>query len=201
MKPFVQKLCIHSAATVLALSLSQSALAATFSFTGLGSVPASSYSTTSDGITVTVTTPTAGHSLKYFSTSGIDGIGASSGLLDPAAVQQGESLTVSFSEEVTVGSITFNQWDGDRATLSSTGGNLVLDGDSCPLLTFSCTSETYDLSSLGGITSFTVTGDNFISAFLLAGLGDVQAVPVPAAGWLFLSALLGLAGKKRLRAR
>lgn len=185
---------------LLALSVGQSALAANFSFTGLGGVSSSGYSATSGGITVTVTTP-GGNNLDYFSVNGIDGIGNSSGFFDPAAIQQYEQVNVSFSESVTIGSLTFNQWEGpDKAYISSAGGNLTFDTDSCVALTFSCTSETFGMSSLGAISSFTITGGSFGSAFLLAGLSDVNAasaVPVPAAGWLFISGLAALFGRKR----
>jgi hypothetical protein len=48
------------------------------------------------------------------------------------------------------------------------------------------------------------SGDNFTSptsARSWAAVAPVTAVPVPAAGWLFMSALIGLMGKKRLSRR
>lgn len=176
---------------LLALSLGQSALAATFDFSGLGSVSSSGYSTTVDGITVTVTTPGA-NDLVYKGSSFLSagGLGSSGSFLDPKSVGNGESLQVSFSESVIVGNLSLNDWGLlDSAQVFSAGGNLNLCGN--------CSGD-FDLSSLGGITSFTLQG-GVGSSFYLGGLtADPAVVPVPAAAWLFMSALVGLVGRKRL---
>jgi hypothetical protein len=180
--------------TIATLTLASSLTsAATFNFTGLGSVPGSGYSNTVDGITVTITAP--GENLGYLNA---DGIGVKRNCCDLSGLQNNEDLLVSFSEEVTIGSLTFRQWEGpDRVQLNSAGGNLDLNDDTSAF----GSSESFDLSALTGITSFTLEGNSFATVTLLASLGNVQAsasaVPVPAAAWLFGSALIGLVGVGR----
>lgn len=176
-----------------ALVFSQMASAASFDFTGLGTVPTSGYSATDGGITVTVTAP--GEDLWNYT---LDGLGVSTGFFNLGGLQNGETLLVSFSEEVTLGSLDMRQWEGpDAVNLNSAGGNISFTTDSCAF----CTTETFDLTSLTGLTSFTLTGDSFLTVAFLSALDNVQvtAVPVPAAAWLFMSALGGLTGVRRLQ--
>ena len=176
-----------------ALVFSQLASAASFDFTGLGTVPTNGYSATDDGITVTVTAP--GEDLWNYN---LDGLGVSTGFFNLGGLQNGETLLVSFSEEVTLGSLDMRQWEGpDDVLFNSAGGNLNFNSDSCAF----CTTETFDLTSITGITSFTLTGNSFLTVTFLSALNDVQvtAVPVPAAAWLFISALGGLTGVRRLQ--
>jgi hypothetical protein len=180
-------------AILLSAAISPLAQAASFDFTGLGGVPSGGYSTTVDGIGVTVSAPNEG--LGYFN---LDGIGVKTGFFNLRGIQQGETLQVSFSQEVTIGSLTFRQWEGpDRVQLSSAGGNLDLNADTAAFNS----SETFGLATLGGINSFTLKGDSALTVAFLAGLNDVQVsqVPLPAAVWLFGSAVLGLAGVARRR--
>lgn len=180
---------------LLVLCLGQSAYAATFSFTGLGSVSSSGYSSTVDGITVTVTTPGANDLAYRWNGLILDGgLGSSGGLLDPKYIGYGESLQVSFSESVTVSNLKLNDWGLlDNGKVMSSGGSKHL----CSL----CNGN-FDLSSLGSISSFTLKG-GLGASFYLAGLTvePATAVPVPAAAWLFMSGLVGLVGKKRLARR
>lgn len=192
---------------LLAFSLGQPALAATYSFTGLSSVPSSGYSTTNGGITVTVTTPGGNHLTTGgggFFGGGNAGLGSNAAALGSAAIDSGESLLVSFSQDVTVGSISLGSWGfGDSASVTTnTGSSLnmssgILGGGS-----------SFDLSSLGPMSSLTLTGKGvvFVSQFYLGGLSNVQAaapsaVPLPASAWLFMSALFGLVAKRRLSRR
>ena len=180
------------AAIGLASSLSH---AASFTFTGLSGISGNSYSATNGGITVTVAA--ASGNLGYFSA---DGFGVKDGFFDGQAMGDGESLIVSFSEAVTIDSLRLRQWElADRVQLVSAGGNLTLDAETAPF----DSNETFSLASLGAISSFTLTGDTFGTQALLAALNDVQQVqevPVPAAAWLFGSALVGLAGLRRRKA-
>lgn len=181
---------------LLALSLGQSALAATFDFGSLGSVPSTGYSTSADGISVNITTP-EGNKLGYYSFSSLGyGIGHKGCVFFVCSngIQQNESLIITFSEAVTVTGLTLAAWDApDKALVTDNNGNtLTLDDD------FTSQVHTFDLSSLGAITSFSLKDTSFTGLFTLRGL-EVSAVPVPAAAWLFGSAVLGLVGVRRKR--
>lgn len=184
--------------TLLALALAQSAAAATFNFSGLGSVPATGYSSTVDDITVTVSTP-EGNKLGYYTLVSLgEGMGHSGCVffICSAGIQQNESLVISFSQAVTVNSVTFAAWDGpDTAKLVASNGNeLTLDADP----TFGQV-DSFTLSALGPLSSFSITDTSFTGLFTLRGLdvSPVAAVPVPASVWLFGSALLGLSARRR----
>lgn len=190
---------LHSLAALLVFSLAQSAFAATFDFSGLGSVSSSGYSTTVDGITVTITTP-GGNKLDFytFNSNGY-GIGHSGCvfIVCSAALQQNESLQVSFSEAVTVDGITLAAWDGpDAAFIEAApgGASLTLNDDPAGQV------NTFDLSALGELSSFTITNTQFAGLFTLRGL-EVTAteVPVPGAALMFGSALLAMGGIVRRR--
>lgn len=193
-------LLLRCLSVLLALSLGQAVTAATYDFGSLGSVPSSGYSTTVDGITVTVTTPD-GNNLGYYTDAAPGyGIGHTGCvfIICSDGLQQNETLTVSFSEDVTVNSITFAAWDGpDLAALSASNGNtLELDDDPT-----SGQQDTFDISSLGVLSSFTITNTKFTGLFTLRGLEVTAAVPLPSAGVLFSSVLLTLGGLARSRNR
>lgn len=186
---------------LLVAFLGHAAHATLFDFGSLGSVPSTGYSTTVDGITVNVTTP-EGNKLAYYTVSSAGyGIGHSGCVFVVCdnGLQQDESLIVSFSEAVTVTGITFAAWDGpDTAALVATpGGSLTIDDDPAGQInTFD------DMIALGPITSFTITNTQFFGLFTLNALevtAATTAVPVPAAAWLFSSALvaLGVMGRRR----
>ncbi len=192
-----------------ALLAGQSALGATFDFsigaTG-GSVPATGYETTSDGITVNVSTP-EGDMLDYytFHPAGY-GIGHSGCVAAPfigdicsAAIQYHESLVITFSEAVTVTGMTLAAWDKpDKALITGDNGSeMTLKGS------WSNQLRTFDLSDLGEITSFTLENIKYTGLFTLRSLEvqPVAPVPLPAAAWLFMSAFGGLVGARRLRRR
>lgn len=192
----MKKLLLGIAAGALLAPLAN---AANFDFTGKGSAAAAANQTVG-GITVTVTQEMGGNfGLGYLNLDGL-GVkrtsGCCGGILD--GIQNNQTIKVSFSGLVNFGSITFRQWEGpDKIQLVSAGGNLTLDAE-----TSAGSAETFDLSSLGAIDSFTLTGDSIGTVAFLAGLNDVQEVPLPAAAWLFGSAVLGLGGmarRKRMR--
>lgn len=188
---------IAGAITLVAASMASVTHSASFDLTNL-SVSGNSYMTTSGGITLTVSTPTAGHNLACdCGFLGTDGLGASGGILDGAPLDNNESLQFTFSEDVTVGTLDLYGWGvGDSATVSSANGDINLSG---PLLVLNGMSS-FDLSSLGSISSFTVHSNALLGNFTVAGLSDVSTseVPVPAAAWLFGSAILGLFGRRQV---
>lgn len=195
---------------LLAISLGQTAFATTFDFSTVpgavngGSVgvdgwkiAGNSYSQTVDGITVTVSS--LSNTLSYYTVAGQNGLGDSGCVffVCSAGLQQNEQLMVSFSEAVNVNTVTFGAWDDpDKGTLVSIpgGDTLVLDDNQLGQ------PDTWDISALGELTAFTIKANTFGSIFTLAGLEvTAAAVPVPAAAWLFGSALVGLAGIGRRR--
>jgi hypothetical protein len=124
-----------------------------------------------------------------------DGLGASSGVLDPGeltstifdANDKGEYLTLTFNKEVKVSSLRFSLWENglldsfDHAKVSwgGTTASLGNNNDGGLLL------KTFSLSNAIG-TTFKVQATGDLSAFRLAGI-NVTAVPEPAT-----YALLGL---------
>jgi hypothetical protein len=178
------------AAMGLASSLSN---AANFDFTGHGNAAAAANQTV-DGITVTVSAP--GEDLGYYN---LDGLGVKTGFFNLPGLQNGETLRVDFSETVDIATLTMRQWEGPDAIVLVGWGDgtpMSLNNDSCAF----CSAETFNVG-LTGIDYLTITGDSALTVTLLAGLGGVtaSAVPVPAAAWLFGSALIGLAGIGRQR--
>lgn len=111
-----------------------------------------------------------------------------------------EQLVFTFSQEVSVGSITLSaDFAGldkvGRVDLDWEGGSfedLVAPQDN---LFNPHINATYDIDIV--TTQFTVTGTNNYSLVEMLGNVGATEVPVPAAAWLFGSALLGLAGIAR----
>jgi len=118
-----------------------------------------------------------------------------------------ETLTFTFDTLVTIGGIGFEDWvdglDNHRVQISYGGGavsgsfEIAGEGD---------IDDGDDIFSMGilstsAISWFTVTPieelDGGNTDVYIYGLYDVTAVPVPAAAWLFGSAILGLACTKR----
>jgi hypothetical protein len=173
------------------LLLSSAASAANFDFRQAFGGYYNSIDFISDGITVTVTA--AGGSNKVSVVD--DGLGNGSNGFN-YLLANNEQLIFTFSEEVTVGSITAS------ADFSSGDFNLTYEGGTISNIPAPIDSPpSFNATTLLNITttSFTITGtDNYA---LIEGLGDVfttaSAVPVPAAAWLFGSALVGLAGLGR----
>jgi len=165
--------------------------ATTFTFTGKGSAAAAANQTV-DGITVTVSAP--GEDLGYLT---LDGLGVKTNFFNLSGIQNGETIRVDFSQTVNIENIKLRQWEGpDDAVLVGYGDgtSVNLTADSC----WSCSAETFNVN-LTGIDYLTLTGDSGLSVFFLAEISGVSAVPLPAAAWLFGSALFGLGFVKRRR--
>ncbi len=178
----------------LALSLGQAATAATFDYSSPGLVPSTGYSTSVGGITATVTA--SGNKLAYYALApGLGNSGCYFGICSNA-MQNTESLTLSFSQAVTMTQLKIAAWDSaDTISLAASNGNTSTLSNG-PLF---ATTGAFNLSGLGQLTSLTITGASFTSVFSLRGMDvtPVSSVPVPAAAWLFGSGLLGLSGFAR----
>lgn len=130
-----------------------------------------------------------------------DGIGASSGFLDPGeltstifdAGDKGEYLTLTFNRAVQISSLRFSMWENglfdsfDHASVSwgSTSASLGNKNDNGLLL------KTFSLSGAVG-TTFKIQATGDFSSFRLAGI-NATAVPVPEPTTYALMGL-GLAG-------
>lgn len=183
-------------AAVIGMALSPLTHAATFTFQD-NSTGASAQ--TVDGITVSFTALQAGEAVAYYGGIinaekgiGINGVSC----CDSAALGNSEAVTVTFSSAVTIDSIRMGQWQGpDKVFFTSAAGNFTFDAETAIFSSY----ETFDISSLGAITSFTLIGGSTGTQATLNQLIGVTSVPVPAAAWLFGSALIGLAGIGRKR--
>lgn len=199
--------------------LAASAQASTMNFNnGSGSY-------TADGVTATVTVTTAksGQGLHYNGVENAIGVGSNNtdGGIGFKELQffvipvftEAETMTVSFDSEVRVDATYFRQWEnkilccGDKVYFDYSGG-----GSGSGTLTFEESGQfgLIDGFDVGGLsmTSFTIrpeqdgnkaNGASADTSVYLHSI-DFTEVPVPAAAWLFGSAMLGLAGVARRRA-
>ncbi|MFV8817001.1 VPLPA-CTERM sorting domain-containing protein [Haliea sp. E17] len=188
----------------VALLVGQSAIGADFNFGGLGGVSTSGYSTSSGGIGVTIQDAN-GSNLGYYNygaaPSATYGIGVGPcGLFCNAGINGGESLAITFTQSVVLNSLTFGAWDAAdySATAVSGSGSKTFNTGSSALS--STTFNALNLNVLAGDTLY-INGIAGGSVFTLRGLSvtGITPVPVPAAAWLFISAIGGLVGARRLR--
>lgn len=203
-----------------AVVASASASAATINFNnGSGSYSA-------DGVTATVTVTTArsGDGLYYNATEDAIGVGNSAttgamGYKEYSLFQCGligcyteaETITVTFSEEVTISNIYLRQWEnnvlgfGDEVNFTSAGGNVNFDESDQTIGLL----DRFDVGVTA--TSFTLTPEqngtngagasNRTAVYLHSLEFEVSEVPLPAAAYLFGSALAGLVAVGRRRAK
>ncbi len=207
MKTYKKKLV----AAAIGLSASGLASAASFDFTGNGGSADfgnSVIEVSDDGlITATITAS------RHGATSGVsgfdlDGYGVADG--GYRSIQGNEMITISFSQAVDISTLHLRQWEGPdeaNAVVSFNGGSAttVISADTGGWFD---TNEYVMLVGAEGVTSMTINGiyNGSIfgiesTQFFVAGLQGVEAseVPVPAAAWMFGSALIGLAtiGRRR----
>ena len=177
-----------------AVAFTASANAATMYFNnGSGSY-------TESGVTGTATT--TGGSLFY---NGVENaIGVGSNVFD-GALAQGETLKIDFGQSIKVNKVYFRQWENPFIV---TYDKVKFDYDPGGDLTWTNSGQgvtLLDSFSTGGIdmNSFTLLPQNGVTAIYLHSIDfDVPVtseVPVPAAVWLFGSALFGLFGVARRR--
>jgi hypothetical protein len=177
------------ASTVLVLSgaaLSAGAGAASIAFTN----DSGTYS--GGGVTANVTV--TGGSLHY--TNGnlggsAPGIGVNAGFFNNNIINNDETMTVTFDQRVKLDAIDLTSWQDlfDNMTITSNEGYSMTFGNSDG---FFSQIDTFAIGQ--NLTSFTLSA-NYGGAFLNAV--QISQVPLPAAAWLFGSALLGLGAIKR----
>jgi hypothetical protein len=205
----LRALCLPLAtAAALGLPLAAQATAtSTFYGSGFGSLfdkTYDSFSTTVNGIGLTIQVVSSGSDPKV--AVRWDGIGVSSAPLEAGELNSqlfgsGDSLLLSFSQDVRINSIVLSGWDTllgaaiDQASVTTQGSDFKLTGGVTPFLSPLTTFHTGALLPVGRFYTLDATGS--LSAFRLAGL-SVTAVPE-----LHSSAMLalGLGGIALLRRR
>ncbi len=174
------------------------------------SVDVAAYSLTNDGSTISAKTLLSGTNGIYVSssTSGNLGVVSAAGNttdLNGSSSSTGidEGLQFTFSQLVSLDYINFDSFGStDDFNLTVDGVTLLVDHDdgvSSPLVTNVLNqSDEYIFNGITG-TEFIFWADGGSDDFRIDTL-RVSAVPVPAAAWLFMSGLLGLAGISRRKA-
>jgi hypothetical protein len=194
-------------AAIFAASLcaAGAASAATFSFTGSNLSDASSRSYTVDGITVTVTAGTfstwSNPSSINFGSRLVDvdpnGLGADAGgdgdLVDGS--NGNDVLVFTFDRDVTIDSISF----GDVGSNDDFAFGTVTGTAFTRIVNFQDVASSVSTSTFGGDVVGLAFGIGAIGSndeFTVSGL-TVSEVPLPAAGWMLLAGMGGLAAMKR----
>lgn len=172
-------------------------LPTTFDFTGKGGQNDSSSITftSTGGLTTTAVATAPGENVGA---SSLEGIGVKTGFFNLNSLQNNEVLRVDFADDVNITSFTMRQWEGPdeiifKAFGDSNNYTLNYGPDSCAL----CTTETVGVD-FKDINYITIEGNSSLTVTYLAGMG-VTVVPLPAAAYLFGSALMGLVAISRRR--
>jgi len=198
---------LKAAVAVAALCVGVPASASTFNFLGLSGSDTSSLSFNVDGIGLTVTAGTfssgSNPSSIDFSTRRVDrsvggqGLGVdSSGDAESIDGFAGNDVLVfTFDQEVTIDRIFFGGVDGndDFAFGDVTGSSFTR------IVNFQDVAGSVFTSSFGGDTAglgFGIGAIGTADNFSIRGL-EVSAVPLPAAGWMLLAGVGGIAAMRR----
>lgn len=220
LKTMIQiRLAAIAAATTLSISAgAASAVVFDFTNTSNGTIVGDDYTYTVDGLTVTAVAGKYSNCSSLFScnndedeidpvdsplrfisqTGGLGlGIDAPLTLGDPDLVDGGgnEVITLTFSRDVFVDFVHFGAWDShDSFDLFVNESLLVPEERSAD------SSGMFDLAALGlgKISSISFGADAFVFSsdeFSIKSIG--AQVPLPAAGWMLLAGLGGLAAMKR----
>ncbi len=196
-------------AGVAAVSLSGVASAASFDFTGEDRLADGKYNAANffdNGVSLTVS-PTGNTTKVVGYWEGLGGFsnGVDLGTFDDCCGvlnQDKDQLVFSFGQKVTLGGISFRQWENgfDKVDLVTNTGqtinlrtsNYTGDGVLIDYFTFATplTLQSFTLKAIGG-------GGTTTYIHGLQNVNLVSEVPVPAAAWLMGSALLGLASVAR----
>jgi hypothetical protein len=185
------KVLSTTAATILAVGLAAPASAAiTFDLTGSPASQASSLSFTESGITLTATPGRFCFLCTPDVTQDATGLGVTGGAdtdLDLDG-QVDEILTLTFSEEVRLGSALFSDVDSDD------DWNVEVDG---AVIGNNLTDNPFGFGWITG-TEVVIGADGFNDSFRVQEL-TVAAVPLPAAGFALFGALAaaGVAYRRR----
>ena len=174
---------------ILYHALAYSAQAATsFDFSNLGGADeALSWNVLSADGSITVSLSAPDGELGATDLSGF-GVRSAGSVARPLA--NNEVLRVDFNTTVNLGVISLAQWDSiDQISLtdSNEGVALILNGDTC----LTCSEESFTIDLIG-IDYLELKGISATTSVFLLGFSEVTIVPVPAAAWLFGSALLAL---------
>ncbi len=189
-----------AASAILAFSLDASAL--TFRFDNSAShMAGNQWQYSQGGIQATVSSQ--GGDLFYNSVE--DAIGVGHTVFDGAMAQH-ESMSVSFNQPVVISKIYFRQWENpglfityDQVVFNGGGQTLTLtnSGQGVTLL------DSFNLPDIT-LDGFSLTPNNSLTAVYLWGIDiETAEIPLPAAAWLFGSAVmaLGAGGRRRLASR
>lgn len=175
---------VNSAAIAAMMLVSAAGHAAVFNLQGDGGALGNSAVFVDAGISLTLSVDAT----QAVVTQSAQGLGISQGGNDARAIDgrgPDEFLTLDFDQLVRLDSISFGSWDSnDRVTFSGLSSRERFGGNSGSL----ALNEWVQSFSLGAVRN----RDDFRIASI-----SVSAVPVPAAAWLFGSALLGLVGCRR----
>ncbi|CUH41013.1 VPLPA-CTERM protein sorting domain protein [Jannaschia seosinensis] len=122
------------------------------------------------------------------------------GQIDGSPIGSSERLTFDFGKDTIWNSITFGRWDNnDDALLTFGNGDTLTYGPGIGATTLALggvISQTLSVTAKGVFWHDGFGNDSFTVASI-----DVAPVPLPAAGWMLIAGLGGIAAARRRRTR